>query len=97
VPSFLGEVSICKASGLFCAKVRKELAAAKQKHGIGILKNKQQLVEALIRRAAEDALRKWIPYQMKAGSRELFKPKPCRCCCNMPGKGGDEGLETGHL
>lgn len=32
----------------------KELAAAKQKHGIGILKNKQQLVEALQKKAGAD-------------------------------------------
>jgi hypothetical protein len=46
----------------------KELAAAKQKHGIGILKNKQQLVEALIRLATEETLRKWMLRQVKAGS-----------------------------
>jgi hypothetical protein len=44
----------------------KELAAAKQKHGIGILKNKQQLVEALIRRATEETLRKWILRQVRS-------------------------------
>ena len=32
----------------------KDLAAAKQKHGIGILKNKQQLVEALQKKAGTD-------------------------------------------
>jgi len=32
----------------------KELAAAKQKHGIGILKNKQQLVDALQKKAGAD-------------------------------------------
>ncbi|HDR16137.1 MAG TPA: hypothetical protein ENN79_11760 [Desulfobacteraceae bacterium] len=41
------------------------LINAKKKHHIGPLKNKQQIVKALIRLPTEETLRKWIYQQIR--------------------------------
>ena len=56
--TILNGIATGKGAADIVRDMGEELAAAKQKHGIGILKNKQQLVKALEKTAGEELAEK---------------------------------------